>query len=192
MTSECIGCHEALRILSSHRTDEIVVTTMTPGREWVEFSRVPDLDLQLTGAMGKASSLGLGIAIGRPDRRVWVFDGDGSLLMNLGSLVTIANAAPRNVVLFVFENGVYEVSGSQPVPGEGKLSFAAMALGAGFAHAFDAQTADELEDAINGAMNSQGPTLVCIHVGQVGRPTASPPKTTAEAAHIIQGILAAS
>ena len=67
--------------------------------------------------MGGASSLGLGLALARPDRRVIVFDGDGSLLMQLGSLATIAGAAPRNLVHFLFKNGVYHTSGAQGIPG---------------------------------------------------------------------------
>ena len=69
--------------------------------------------------MGKASSIGLGIALARPDKKVLVIDGDGSLLMNLGSLVTVANMSPKNLVHFVYQNGTYGVSGGQPIPGSG-------------------------------------------------------------------------
>ena len=60
--------------------------------------------------MGSASSIGLGIALAQPNKKVIVMDGDGSLLMQLGSLVTIAGAAPENLYHFVFENGVYATS----------------------------------------------------------------------------------
>ena len=67
--------------------------------------------------MGLGSSHALGLALGRPDKRVLVLDGDGSLLMNLGTLVTIAEVAPRNLIHFVLENGTYEANGSHPTPG---------------------------------------------------------------------------
>ena len=66
--------------------------------------------------MGLDSSHGLGLALGRPDKRVIVLQGDGSLLMNLGSLVTIAAVAPKNLVHLVAQNDTYEANGSQPIP----------------------------------------------------------------------------
>ena len=72
-------------------------------------------------------------------------DGDGSLLMQLGSLVTIAGAAPENLYHFVFENGVYATSGGQPLPAEGRLDFEMLARGAGFAHAARFDDADEFK-----------------------------------------------
>ena len=91
-----------------------------------------DLNYVSTGAMGQASSHALGLAIGSPDRRVIVLDGDGSLLMNLGSLVTIATVRPQHFLHLVFENGVYEVNGEHPTPGTGQVDFAAMAIAAGY------------------------------------------------------------
>jgi len=77
--------------------------------------------------MGLASSHALGLALGRPDKRVIVLDGDGSLLMNLGSLVTIGAAAPPNLYHFVCENGTYEANGGHPIPGRDKVDFAGFA-----------------------------------------------------------------
>ena len=92
--------------------------------------------------MGGASSLGLGMALARPDRRVLVLDGDGSLLMQLGSLATVAGAAPRNLVHFLFKNGVYHTSGAQGIPGglsvdsfSVNTSFSASGLDLGFINA---------------------------------------------------------
>ena len=66
--------------------------------------------------MGHATSVGLGLVIAQPDRRVIVLSGDGSLLMNLGSLVTVSAESPRNLVVVVFVTGVYEVTGAQVTP----------------------------------------------------------------------------
>src|SRR5262249_57889574 len=85
------------------------------------------------GAMGLDSSHALGLALGRPDKRIICLQGDGSLLMNLGCLVTIAAAAPKNLVHMVVQNGTYEANGGHPIPNT-KVEFAAMARAAGYAH----------------------------------------------------------
>src|SRR5688500_12206011 len=125
----------ALRVVAAHRGDAVVLTTMMSSRGWAAVSTRPELDLPLGGAMGKLSSVGLGLALARPDRRVIVLDGDGSLLMNLGALVTIGGMQPKNLLHAVCQNGVYEVTGGQPVPGVERLDFGRIALGAGYRRA---------------------------------------------------------
>jgi phosphonopyruvate decarboxylase len=92
-------------------------------------TRVPHF--ALCDAMGAAIPLALGMALGRPDRRVVALEGDGSLLMNLGTLATVGAARPANLVVVVFENGHYESSGGQRLPGV-RVDFAAVAGAAGF------------------------------------------------------------
>src|ERR1700752_3906691 len=101
---------ECFRILARHIGKEAVVATYSSAVDWVEVSPRP-LNYLSIGAMGLDSSHGLGLALGRPDRRVVVLQGDGSLLMNLGSLVTIAEAAPKNLVDLVAQNDNYEDNG---------------------------------------------------------------------------------
>ena len=127
---------ECLKVLARHHTDEIVVPVYQAAFEWMVIKPHP-LTYLGTGAMGQASSHALGLALGRPDKRVIVLDGDGSLLMNLGSLVTIGAAAPRNLIHFVCENGTYEANGGHPIPNKDTVDFAAMAKAAGYAHAYD-------------------------------------------------------
>src|SRR5438874_10828026 len=88
----------ALAVLSRARTDEIVVLSESTRQDWPPLSTRPDLDISITGSMGKASSFGLGVALARPEAKVWVLDTDGALLMNLGSLGTTARAKPSNPV----------------------------------------------------------------------------------------------
>src|SRR5579864_3178601 len=113
-----IGLVESLVALHAVRRDEIVVTTMGAAREWQKLSggggggggggEKNPLDFVLVpSSMGQATSLGLGMALARPDRKVVVCNGDGSMLMNLGSLVTITAEAPANLTVIVFDNGVY-------------------------------------------------------------------------------------
>src|SRR3984893_17132111 len=97
---------EVLRLIAAQRGSAVCVPTMTTGPEWRTIAP-GDLSVGCVGFMGGASSLGLGLALARPDRRVLVLDGDGSLLMQLGSLATIAGAAPRQLRHLLFQHGVY-------------------------------------------------------------------------------------
>lgn len=181
-----------LEILSAHRTDEVVIGTMTSGREWASISRNQAMDWPLTGCMGKASSLGLGVALAQPDKRVIVLDGDGSLLMNLGTLVTIGNQAPRNLVHFMLDNGVYETTGGQPVPGSRAVDFGAMALAAGYKHAYLFDDLAKFEAAIERVLHEDGPTFATLRVTQWGQQRgAAPRRTTLQATHELKAALAA-
>ncbi len=159
-----IDSFEAQKIISRHRGDAIVIATMTANYEWPQLSTNPGLDLMFSGAMGKASSVGLGLALAQPDKKIIVLDGDGSLLMNLGSLVTIANMAPPNLIHFVFENEVYRTSGGQPIPGIGKINFIGFARAAGYASVHKFEDVGSLESNLETVMNEVGPTFVCLKV----------------------------
>src|SRR5438128_9849246 len=106
---------DILRAIAAARGNAICVPTMTTSPAWRTLAP-DDLSVTCVGFMGGASSLGLGLALARPDRRVIVFDGDGSLLMQLGSLATIAAAQARNLTNLAFKNGVYHHSGAQRTP----------------------------------------------------------------------------
>ena len=159
-----ISSLDAVKAIARERGDAIVVSTMTPDRYWDSVTQNADLDLPIFGAMGKASSVALGIALAQPDRRVVVLDGDGAILMNLGSLVTIAGAAPENLVHFVFEDGVYFTTGGQPVPGSGKFDLATMAEGAGFAASHQFDDLEDLASELPAIMSAKGPVFVCLKV----------------------------
>src|SRR5262249_26164242 len=126
---------ECFRALARHVTDEIVVATYSSAVDWLALGERA-LNYFSVGAMGLDSSHALGLALGRPDKRVICLQGDGSLLMNLGCLVTIAAAAPENLVHFVVQNGTYEANGSHPIPNTA-TDFGSMARAAGYAHAHE-------------------------------------------------------
>lgn len=153
----------ALSILARHVTDEIVVAVYQSAFDWMVIAP-RDLNYVSVGAMGQASSHALGLALGRPDRRVIVLDGDGSLLMNLGSLVTIANAAPANLVHLAFENGCYEANGGHPIPGAGRVDFAALALAAGYRSAATIASLDVFARTAPGLVRAEGPAFAALHV----------------------------
>jgi thiamine pyrophosphate-dependent acetolactate synthase large subunit-like protein len=186
-----ISAERAIQAIAERRGDAIVIPTMMTARVWPRYSKLESHDLPLNGCMGKASSLGLGIALARPERRVIVLDGDGSLLMNLGSLVTIANARPRNLVHCVFENGIYEVTGGQPVPGEGTFSFATIAKGAGFPNAYELSDEATFEAQLDEAFSKPGPTFITFRVTPVGENPRGPRRTTASAIGQVREVLTA-
>jgi len=159
-----IDSFKAQEVISKCRGSAIVVATMTANIEWSQVTTYPELDLMFSGAMGKASSIGLGLALARPDKKVIVLDGDGSLLMNLGSLVTIANMGPPNLIHFVFENNIYRTSGGQTIPGVGNISFRDFAAAAGYANVHEFETLEALEAHIVNVMNQVGPTFICLKI----------------------------
>jgi phosphonopyruvate decarboxylase len=160
--TKAIDAAAALRAIAAARGEAVVLTTMMVSRGWGGVSTRSELDLPLGGAMGKLSSVGLGIALARPERKVIVLDGDGSLLMSLGSLVTIGGMAPRNLVHVVCQNGVYEVTGCQPIPGVERLDFGQIALGAGFRRAETFDDLAALERALPELLAADGPTFVTL------------------------------
>ena len=153
---------ELMEVVEQYRDNGVVVPTMTGSRGWNAVSNNKNRDIPLGGAMGKASSFALGVALAQPDKRVIIFDGDGSLLMNLGTLVTIAEKAPKNLYHFVLENGVYAVTGGQPIPGSTKLSFAGMAKEAGYASSFEFDDLEEFASRAAEVMGAQGPVFICV------------------------------
>jgi sulfopyruvate decarboxylase subunit beta len=153
---------DVLRAIAAARGDALCVPTMTTAPAWRTIAP-DDLSVTCAGFMGGASSIGLGLALARPERRVIVFDGDGSLLMQLGSLATIAGARPRNLVHLLFKNGVYHTSGAQEIPGGLTVDFVAMAKGAGYRSASAIHEIDEFRRRLPRILSEEGPILVELH-----------------------------
>jgi sulfopyruvate decarboxylase subunit beta len=155
---------DCLNILKAHITDEIVISSYSTASEWIEINDRP-LNYFSHGAMGLCSSHGLGLALAFPHRRVIILDGDGSLLMNLGTLVTLAAAAPKNLVHLVFQNGTYEANGGHPLP-KRDVDFAGMARSAGFprVHSFD--SLPNFEQRIGEVLKEEGPVFADIMIEQ--------------------------
>lgn len=155
---------EMMRAIERFRGDAVVVPVFRANGAWAKVTNNVKRDIPVGGAMGKASSVALGLALSQPDTKVILFDGDGSLLMNLGSLVTIANKGPKNLVHFVMDNGVYATTGGQEVPGVGVADYADLATSAGYAHSY---RFDDLEDFVTRAeevFSQDGPVFVAAKV----------------------------
>ena len=143
--------------------EDIVVAVYQTLFDWMEIKpRV--LNYVATGAMGQASSHGLGLALANPERKVFVFDGDGSLLMNLGTLATIGEASPTNLFHFVFANGTYEVNGEHPIPGGKTIGFEKIAQACGYRQTFKVSSLVKLEKLLPDLFTKKGPTFVALKI----------------------------
>jgi len=154
---------ECFRKMAELRGNAIVVSTYSSAFEWRKISP-SSLNYFSVGAMGQASSHALGLAIGLPDHKVIVLDGDGSLLMNLGGLVTMAEAAPKNIVHFVAENGCYEANGSHPIPGQNRIDFAGLARAAGYAEVFEFDGLNRFAAELPEVLSTPGPVFVTLKI----------------------------
>jgi sulfopyruvate decarboxylase subunit beta len=155
--------YDCLRAIAPHFNEELVVTNLGAVRhEWQALRPHPgNYHLQ---NLGLTSSMALGLALALPHRKVVAFDGDGSLLLNLGSLATMANQHPKNLVHIVFDNECYESSRGAPTATAGQADLAAIARGAGFGNTVTVKTLAEFEDAFLHALNSNDLCFVLAKV----------------------------
>lgn len=155
---------QLLRPLAAIRTNEVVVTCMSVTRPWGRISN-HDLDFaSADSAMGHTADLALGIALARPSRRVICLNGDGSMLMSLGTLVTIAGSGAKNLILFVLENGTYEITGNQSIPGAGRVDFPGLARAAGFPRVYSFNEDVGYEVTLPEILGADGPVFVGVGV----------------------------
>ena len=187
-----IDKEECLRILAKYRTDEVMVTSMGTTIPWSKFSDRP-LDYASVGsAMGHAADFALGIALAQPDRKVLALNGDGSMLMCLGTLATIAGLekSARNFYLFVCHNGTYEVTGNQHIPGRSGFSFSTIAKGVGLEKVYDFNTAESLDASLPDILNEDGPALITLEIIPANEPP--PHRSPDNPARYLAGTLAES
>jgi len=176
---------ETLSVLHEvRRDDEVVLTVMGTAREWMALGDLHRLDwVYVPSSMGQAPSLGLGMALARPQTHVIVCNGDGCMLMNLGSLVTITQQAPPNYTLILFDNGVYEITGAQPTPavdpdGE-RVDYCALARAAGFRQIYAFDQLSDWQAQARELLDEEGPTMIYLKVAPV--PEAVGPRSPSKA-----------
>jgi len=115
----------------------------------------------MLGSMGLAAPIALGVAMAQPQRRVFALEGDGSLLMQLGALGTIAAVGPRNLAVIVWDNGAYQITGAQPTMTSTNVDLVAIAKGAGIARSTWARDEAHFEALVDFALASDGPVFIC-------------------------------
>jgi thiamine pyrophosphate-dependent acetolactate synthase large subunit-like protein len=156
---------EAFEAIKSLVGDEFVVTTA--GGSTSEWHAIHPSDGNLQAkTLGLCSSIGLGLAIGQPDRKVIVLDGDGALWMNLSTLGTIAWKRPRNLIHICMDNTVYESSGGTPTASSAGMNFAGVAQAAGIASAVEVSTPEAFADAVGRALQTDGPHFIWCRIEQ--------------------------
>ena len=153
---------EMMKVIDRYREDAVVVPTMRANGAWAQVSRNEKRDIPTGGAMGKTSSFALGMCLAQPGTKFIVYDGDGSLVMNLGTLVTIGDKAPSNMYHFVLDNGVYATTGGQDVPGAGVTDYADMARAAGYRYTYQFTDLEDFATQAAEIFNQEGPVLVWV------------------------------
>jgi thiamine pyrophosphate-dependent acetolactate synthase large subunit-like protein len=118
----------------------------------------------MLGSMGLALPIALGVALAQPKRRIFALEGDGSLLMQLGCLSTIATLKPQNLTIVVMDNGIYQITGAQPTPASGVADIVAIAIGSGLANSAWAADEEDFERLIEQSMTTPGPTLIGVRI----------------------------
>lgn len=162
--------------------DCIVSTTGMISRELFEYRATMgqghERDFLTVGSMGHASQIALGIALEKPDRRVWCFDGDGAAIMHMGSMAIVANKSPKNYIHVVFNNGAHDSVGGQPTVGL-KIDLPAVAKAVGYKAVYSVDNKVDLEVILNHVIAQDGPALLEVKVKKgnrkdLGRPTTTP------------------
>ena len=118
----------------------------------------------MLGSMGLAFPIALGVALAQPDRRVFALEGDGSLLMQLGCLSTIATLKPKNLVMIVMDNGIYQITGAQPTPAAETADIVTVAQGCGLANASWAADEDDFERLVEQSLSATTPILIAARI----------------------------
>ena len=162
--------------------DAIVSTTGMISRELFEYrtamNQSHERDFLTVGSMGHASQIALGIAMEKPDRRIWCFDGDGASIMHMGSMAVVASLAPKNYVHVVFNNGAHDSVGGQPTVGL-QIDLPGVAKSVNYTNALSASSKEELGQALQDIAKMEGPIFLEVRVKKgnrkdLGRPTTTP------------------
>lgn len=177
MTREEIIRH----IVNFTGNDPVVSTTGKASRELFEIREARgeghEKDFLTVGSMGHASSIALGIALQKPDKKIWIIDGDGAALMHMGAMAVIGANAPKNIVHIVINNGAHETVGGMPTIA-GKVNLITIAEGCGYQNAVSADNFEKLDTELKAAKSKNELCLIEVKCSigarvDLGRPTTS-------------------
>src|SRR6202162_1476474 len=121
-------------------------------------------NVYMLGSMGLAIPIALGVALAQPRRHVVALEGDGSLLMQLGCLTTVAALAPKNLTIVIMDNGLYQITGGPATPAAGTADYVALARAAGLAKCAWAADEEDFESLIDRALAAGGPTFIAARI----------------------------
>lgn len=165
-TEQAMDTPDALKVLVDMRhDDDLVVTTMSGTREWLKLSDHP-LDFHhIPSTMSGTTPLAIGLALAQPERNVTVVTGDGSLLMNLGCLVTAVASGAKNLTVVLVDNGVYEITGGQKTAAtDADVDFAGLARAAGFPNVSHFWDIEDWRERAAGVLQRSGPRFIWLAV----------------------------
>ncbi len=164
-------------------TDVVVSTTGKASRELFEIrerrGQTHGSDFLTVGSMGHSSSIALAIARQKPDRKVWIIDGDGALLMHMGSMALLGANAPRNVVHVVINNGAHETVGGMPTVAE-KIDLCKIADGCGYPNFISVDSFEALDEALRAAKDRDELSFIEVKCSIGARDDLGRPTTTAK------------
>jgi len=183
--------YSCLKKLAARRgARDAVVTTMSVSMPWAELSDTALDFAHVDSAMGHGADFAYGLALAQPDRRILCLNGDGSTLMCLGTLVTITGKPVPNFTLIITENGTYEVTGNQPVPGAGSVDFAGLSRAAGISQVHTLETEAEFDAKLDLHFTAPGPAVFVWRIARADEPVPKPARPIRERAHTLRAALA--
>ncbi len=155
---------EAVEIICKQIQNEIIVSANGFISRDLFSTLEKDSNFYMIGSMGLASSIGLGIALKKSKKRIFIFDGDGNILMNLGSLVTIGSLQPKNLVHIIFDNSIHESTGGQPT-NSNQVDISEIAKVSNF-KVYSIKTKKSLEQILQKIKKPKSPILIKIQVSK--------------------------
>lgn len=173
MTSKPAGLHNVKvmnrldltkRMVAQLKHDEAVIGGIGNANFDLWESGQRPQNFYMLGSMGLTIPIALGVAIAQPKRHVIALEGDGSLLMQLGCLATVAMQAPKNLTMVVWDNGIYQITGSQPTASNTTADLVAIARGSGLADSAWAADEEEFDRLIARALKDGGPSLIAARI----------------------------
>jgi phosphonopyruvate decarboxylase len=173
----------AIEIIMDNLTGNEIIfsTTGKTSRELFEYRtarRKNPKDFLTVGSMGCSASIALEVALQKPDKKIYCFDGDGSVLMQMGALSTIGSYKPRNFTHIIFDNEAHDSTGGQPTNSP-NVNFEQVAKACGYINTKTVKTKTELENSVNEIKKIDGPNMIVVKVNkgarkELGRPTKMP------------------
>ncbi len=172
---------QALGALLELLTDQpVIICNGFPSREVFKLADRPS-HFYMIGSMGVAAAIGLGVALAKPAKKVVVFDGDGNVLMGMGTLATVGALKPKNFLHVVFDNELYGSTGNQPTYSR-LVRLDHVAKAAGYANVERVLEREDLVYEFKDMLNKDGPSLLLVKVNELfedaGRITIEPPDMT--------------
>ncbi len=152
------------RLVGQLKRDEAVIGGIGNANFDLWASGQRPQNFYMLGSMGLTIPIALGVAIAQPQRHVVALEGDGSLLMQLGCLATVAVQAPKNLTIVVWDNGIYQITGSQPTASASTADLVSIARGSGLANSAWATEEDDFERLFASALKDGGPTLIAARI----------------------------